>query len=347
MSKSIVAVDLFCSAGGLTKGLIDAGINVKKGFDIDKRAKETYEKNNKGTVYVEKDVCLLSGDEIIEGLDIDNSFLLLAGCAPCQPFSSINLNSNSKDKRKNLILAFARLIRESKPDFVFMENVPGLAGQKGKHIFDEFLKTLSKEGFNYDYDVLNVKKYGVPQNRKRLVLIASKHGPIKIPQGIYGSKEKPFITLKNTISKYPSISAGEKHKFIPNHECRALSPINKERIKHIKKNGGSRNELPAELILECHKKHKGHTDVYGRMRWGDVSPTLTCKCISISNGRFAHPEQDRGISVREAAAIQTFPDDYVFYGNITDTTKWVGNAVPVKFAKVFGEHFIKSSDELD
>jgi len=344
MKRDIIAVDLFCSVGGLTRGLLDAGIKVKKGYDIDKKAKETYERNNKGATFIGKDICDLSTIELIEGLDLKNNFFLLAGCAPCQPFSTINNNSDSKDERRNLILKFAKLIKETKPDFVFMENVPGLAGQKGEHIFKEFLQVLDKEEFEYDYDVLNVKDFGVPQNRKRLVLIASKLGPINLPIKTHGLGKKPYLTVRDVISKYPSLLAGEKHKRIPNHECRSLSNTNKERIRYISKDGGSRTDLPNRLILKCHKNHQGHKDVYGRMRWEDVSPTLTCKCISISNGRFAHPEQDRGISIREAATIQTFPEKYIFYGNITNATKWVGNAVPVKFARVFGEHFIKSNN---
>ena len=133
---------------------------------------------------------------------------------------------------------------------------------------------------------------------------------------------------------------GEKNLFIPNHECRDLSEINRKRLKFIKKDGGSRKDLPRKLILKCHLNHNGHGDVYGRMRWGEVSPTLTCKCTSISNGRFGHPSQNRAISVREAAAIQTFSDNYIFYGNLTDSTRWIGNAVPVKFTRVLGEYFI-------
>lgn len=342
MKKGIIAADLFCSVGGLTRGLLDAGIEVKKGFDIDLDVKETYERNNPGAVFSGKDVCELSGQEVRKGLNLKDNHFLLAGCAPCQPFSSINKNSDEKDKRRNLILKFAQLIKESKPDFVFMENVPGLAGPKGQHIFQSFLQTLDEEKFRYSYGVLNVKDFGVPQSRRRLVLIASRHGQIKLPAPTHGPGRKEYHTVREAISNYPAISAGEKNLKIPNHECRKLSSINLERMRYIKKDGGSRANLPARLVLKCHKNHNGHTDVYGRMCWDSVSPTLTCKCISISNGRFAHPEQDRGISVREAASIQTFPEDYIFYGDISNTAKWVGNAVPVEFARVFGECFIKA-----
>lgn len=342
MGKGILAVDLFCGAGGLTRGLSDAGIQVVKGYDFDGKAIQTYENNNQNSKFFQIDVTKLSAKDLIEGIDRNNNFFLLAGCAPCQPFSSINQNEISKDERKNLVLKFGKLIKETLPDFVFMENVPGLANGKGKTLFNKFLRILSESGYYYDFKVLNVMYYGVPQRRRRLVVIASKHGGVKIPgEASNLSEEKSnIVKLKNILAKYPILNAGEKHPIIPNHEARALSELNLKRLRLTRKNGGSRLDLPKELVLKCHKNHKGHTDVYGRMSLEDVAPTLTCKCTSISNGRFGHPTQDRAISVREAAAIQTFPDDYIFYGNMSENTKWVGNAVPVKFAKVFGDYFV-------
>ncbi|PIN89357.1 DNA (cytosine-5-)-methyltransferase [Candidatus Pacearchaeota archaeon CG10_big_fil_rev_8_21_14_0_10_34_76] len=342
VNKKLVAVDLFCGAGGLTRGLSEAGISVLKGYDFDEKASETYEKNNKNSKFFHIDVVNLKKEELMNGIDRKNNFFLLAGCAPCQPFSLINQKEIGNDERKNLVLKFGKLIEETLPDFVFMENVPGLVNGKGEKIFKKFLGTLDESGYNYDFKILNVMNYGVPQRRKRLVVVASKKSKIKIPESMeeFSKKNSNVIKLREVLGKYPPIIAGEKHSKIPNHEARGLSKINLNRLKLTRKNGGSRTDLPKEYILECHKKHKGHTDVYGRMSFDNVSPTLTCKCTSISNGRFGHPTQNRAISVREAAAIQTFPDDYVFYGNMTDNTKWVGNAVPVKFAKVFGEYFI-------
>ena len=345
MKKGIVAVDLFCGAGGLTRGLLDAGIEVKKGYDIDSKLKNTFEKNNNGVKFYHVDIRNLKKDDILENLDLENNYLLLAGCAPCQPFSEINKKNLKKDQRKYLFLQFGRLIEEIKPDFVFAENVPGLKKGRGKSIFEEFEKILIKEKYFYRSDILDAKNYGVPQKRKRFVLIASRHAPVEIPEATHGPKsfmEKPYVTVRDVISKYPRIKAGKKHEQIPNHESRDLEEINKLRLKYIKKNGGSRLDLPDNLKLKCHSNHEGHTDFYGRMKWDDVAPTLTCKCTSISNGRFAHPTQARGISIREAAALQTFKDDYVFEGTLMETTKWIGNAVPVQFSKVFGDYFIKN-----
>ncbi len=348
MKGEIIAVDLFCGAGGLTKGFSDSGIKVIKGYDFDGKTSETYEKNNKYSKFFQMDITKLNKDELIEGIDRENNFFLLAGCAPCQPFSLINQKEISRDERKNLVLKFGKLIKETLPDFVFMENVPGLLNGKGKKIFKRFLSILNEAGYFYDFKILNVMNYGVPQRRKRLIVIASRFSEVKIPLSIinFSKEDSNFVKLKEVLGKYPPLKAGEKHLKIPNHEARGLSKINLERLKLMRKNGGSRTDLPKEFILKCHKKHKGHTDVYGRMSFDDVSPTLTCKCTSISNGRFGHPIQNRAISVREAAAIQTFPDDYIFYGNMGENTKWVGNAVPVKFAKVFGDYFMKVKETV-
>lgn len=343
MKRGIVAVDLFCGAGGLTRGLLDAGIAVKKGYDIDPKVKETYEKNNPGVKFYHKDVSDIKAEEILEGIDRIENYFLLAGCAPCQPFSNINQKDKENDKRKSLILQVGRLITRLKPDFILIENVPGLKNGKGKHIFDEFEAILDKEGYSYTSKVLDAKDYGVPQKRRRLILLGSKITPLEMPEpthGPQGSDKKPYRTVEETISKYPPISAGKEDPSVPNHRARQLSELNKLRLKHIRKDGGSRSDLPKRLVLECHNSHKGHGDVYGRMAWKSVAPTLTCKCTSISNGRFGHPSQTRGISLREAAALQTFSDNYIFYGAFTEATKWVGNAVPVEFTRVFGDYFI-------
>lgn len=345
--KGVIAVDLFCGAGGLTRGLLDAGIKVKKGFDINQRFKETYEKNNPGVIFSSKDVEHLTKDEILKDIDLKNNYFLLAGCAPCQPFSTLNKQNLKEDNRQSLLLEFSRLVEETKPNFVFIENVPGLATGKGKKIFGKFKKKLDNMDYFYKYEVVDAKNYGVPQKRSRLILIASDKGPIDFPEQTHGNHESviPYVWVREVLSRYPVIRDGSKHKIIPNHETRLLREINRKRMNLTKKNGGSRKDLPDALKLKCHAKHKGHTDVYGRMRWDDVAPTLTCKCTSISNGRFGHPTQRRGISVREAAALQTFADNYVFYETLTLNTLMVGNAVPPLLAKKFGITFLESIGE--
>jgi len=348
MAKNIIAVDLFCGAGGLTRGLLDAGVTVKKGFDNDTGLKDTYEKNNPGAVFISKDISKVTKDDILEGLDRKENFFLLAGCAPCQPFSNLLRKKKRNDSRVNLLLEFARLVSEVKPDFIFAENVPGLKKGKGKKIFEEFEEVLRREGYFFTSDILDAKDYGVPQKRRRLVLLASLHSEVELPEATHshaGKNKSPYVTVKDVIARFPVIRAGTKHKKILNHECRDLDEINKKRLRVIRRNGGSRLDLPKRLRLKCHEEHKGHTDVYGRMKWNDVSPTLTCKCNSISNGRFGHPTQLRAISIREAAALQTFSDSYVFYGNMSQTSRWVGNAVPPLFARCLTEAIIESMPE--
>jgi DNA (cytosine-5)-methyltransferase 1 len=346
LKNGIVAVDVCCGVGGLTRGLLDAGIMVKKGYDIDPRLKKTYEANNEGTKFYLKDIRQLTGPEIKEDMDLEKHYFLIAACLPCQPFSRQNKSKKkNKDSRKYLLNEFIRIIEETIPDFIFMENVPELQ-KDGKRIFNKLLKALDKYGYEHSFDIVDAKDYGVPQKRVRLILMASKYGKIDFPEKTHGPSnisKLPYVTVWDKIADYPFLEAGKKSKIIPNHECRNLSLKNRERMKNIKQDGGSRINLPNELQLKCHMEHSGHTDVYGRMKWDAVAPTLTCKCTSISNGRFGHPSETRGISVREAASLQTFEDTYVFYECLSRTTVWIGNAVPVMLAKIFGNCYINAT----
>lgn len=347
--KGIVAVDFFCGAGGLTRGLIDAGIKVIKGYDNDPKLIDTYEKNNQGVKFYCKDISELKKEDVLEGLDIRNNYLLLAGCAPCQPFSPMLRDGKKRDARRNLLIEFGRLISEIRPDFVFAENVPGLKNGRGKKIFKQFEDILRKEGYFFVSEVLDAKNYGVPQKRRRLVLLASLHCRICIPDGTHGEAEGklPYVTVRDAISGFPRIKAGGINKKVHNHTARTLSKLNIDRLRYIRKNGGTRRDLPEKLMLKCHRMHSGHADVYGRMKWDEFAPTLTCKCTSLSNGRFGHPSQLRAISVREAAALQTFRDDYIFYGTLSDNTKWVGNAVPPVFAGKVVENILNIAKTLE
>jgi len=238
-------------------------------------------------------------------------------------------------------------VEDIKPDYIFMENVPGLGGDPGRDVYVKFKKVLEREKYIYEERIVNAKFYGVPQNRRRLVLFASRCGKIKMPKETHGKEKRPLVTVRKTIEKYSAIKAGETSKKYPNHVARTLTKLNLERMRHTPKDGGSRNDWPEKFILKCHRKRKGYGDVYGRMKWDKPSPTLTCKCTSLSNGRFGHPEQDRAISLREAAAIQTFTDWYVFYGGLIDITRHIGNAVPVKLSEIFGKQFDKFERKIN
>lgn len=345
LPKKIVAIDLFCGAGGLTRGLLDAGIDVVGGFDIAKDASYAYEYNNirangQRCKYFNQDVATVTASQINELISgRKGKHLLLAGCAPCQPFSSQNRNKSPFDDRKNLLLQFARLVQETSPDFVFMENVPGLP-RLAPEVLNFFIEILRQKKLSFiDSGVVNAKWYGVPQNRRRFILLASKK-KIQIPNPACVT-DSQFHTVRDAIAHFPCLQAGEMDSSIPNHRCASLSPLNLRRISLIKHN---RNELPEDLVLPCHKRANSHDDTYGRMSWDSPAPTLTTKFFSISNGRYGHPEQNRAISLREGASIQTFPANYVFSGSMQSVARQIGNAVPPLLAKNMSQAFITNGE---
>ena len=340
--KKITAIDLFCGAGGLTRGLSESGIRVAKGIDIDGTAAETYERNNPGATFVNADIRRISPDEIMDGVRLDGADLLIAGCAPCQPFSKHMDGSKRRYSRRSLIMCFADIIGALRPEYVLVENVPGF-GRSENRYHKEFTRIIRKHGYGYDEKVVNCAEYGVPQSRKRYVLLGATGRDIRIPSGTYGGPGRGFRTVMDAISKYPRISAGESSGRVPNHSAMRLSANNLKRIRFTPRNGGSMGDIPGRMRTRCHKDHPGHTDTYGRMGWHGPSPTLTCRCNSLSNGRFGHPTQNRAISVREAAALQTFPDDYIFHASSTKNATHVGNAVPVAFARRLGAAIIDGS----
>lgn len=338
------AIDFFCGAGGLTRGLLDAGINVVAGIDKEESCRKNYELNNAPAEFfcsdirnIDKKYLLKINPQILD----DPDDLLFAGCAPCQPFSQ---QRKTKGKRLDATILgeLARLVEQLHPGQVLMENVPGITKVKGNSTFRRFLKVLDRNGYSYSYTIIDAKKYGVPQNRRRLVLIAMRQVNASLPPETHGKGLSPYVTVCDAIKRFPILRAGSEHSTIPNHCAAEISELNMERLKHTPKNGGDRTSWPDHLVLDCHKKdYKGHTDVYGRMYWNRPSPALTGKCNSISNGRYGHPTQRRAISLREAAAIQTFPDDYIFYGSKISIALQIGNAVPALLGRVLGEHIVQ------
>jgi DNA (cytosine-5)-methyltransferase 1 len=353
MYKKIKVIDLFCGIGGLTHGLIKEGLDVVAGIDNDPTCKFGYEYNNK-TKFIDKDIIEVTADQINNLFGNDKKTIrVLAGCAPCQPFSKLNLNAITK-KQLEPLEKFAQLIIETQPDIVSMENVSNLA-VKGKYpSFTNFLKALETNGYHYKYEIVDVSEFGVPQKRRRLVLLASKFGEIQLIRRTHKDRR---ITVRDVIKHLEPIKAGEISKKDPLHQSRKLTPINLKRIKATPKNGGSSNSWSEDLILECHKKKSGKTyrhTVYGRMSWDQPSPTMTTQCIGLGNGRYGHPTQDRAISLREAAIFQTFPDNYQFLPPskpiITNkVAKFIGNAVPVRLGSVIGksikEHLSKNYEK--
>lgn len=356
----IKVFDFFSGCGGTSEGLREAGMDIVLALDNNQEALETFERNIKpecGTISEDiRDVETIRIKDMVDKYRINGDKILFCGCAPCQPFSTQNKKRfDSEDKRLNLLSEFLRFVEDCQPDFILCENVPGLQKIDKGGPLPNFINKLKGMGYNVpEPQVVHAEDYGVPQRRKRLVLIASKLGELAYPEIKYGSKPglKPYKTVKDAIgdaTKYPKIKAGEICKVpnIFNHRSAALSDLNLARIQCIKA-GQGRKDWPEELMLECHKKHEGHSDVYGRLEWDKPSVTLTTKCTNISNGRYGHPEQDRALSVREAAALQTFPDDFIFVGNsLGALARQVGNAVPVLLAKTFGKMFIEHNNKYN
>jgi DNA (cytosine-5)-methyltransferase 1 len=336
---------LFCGAGGLTSGLIKAGVEVAVGVDLDPACAYAYEKNNKSK-FLLKSVAEITSSEL-SGFFDSQSYSLLAGCAPCQPFSKYRLGkSDETDGRWNLLKEFQRLVLEVQPDIVTMENVPRLAEQQ---IFSVFTTSLEDAGYSVSAKVVKCAEYGVPQQRERLVMLASKLGPIAmIPATHLAGK-----TVRDAIAGLPPIDAGEGHSKDALHVSARLSPLNLKRIK-ASLPGGTWRDWNDSLVADCHKKKSGKTypSVYGRMVWDQPSPTMTTQFFGFGNGRFGHPEQDRGISLREGAILQSFPKSYQFVKpgtplHFTTVGRLIGNAVPVKLGEAIGKSIVAHVAEIE
>lgn len=331
--KVPVAVDLFCGVGGLTHGFVRAGITVAAGVDSDESCRYGYERNNKPARFVHKDVSRLRADEL-QKLYPANSLRILIGCAPCRPFS-LYTRRKEQNQEYTLLRSFIRLIRDTSPDIVSMENVPQL---RKYPIYSEFLKALEKASYFVWEDLVYCPSYGIPQRRTRLVLLASKLGPISLIPPTHDEDNHP--TVRDAIAHLPRLKSGGISATDPLHRCHDLSDINLARIKVTPKGGGWK-DWPDELKLECHKKKSGESygSVYGRMVWDEPAPTMTTQCCGLGNGRFGHPTQHRAISLREAALFQSFPMKYKFFpkGELPSMgvlERHIGNAVPPKLGRI-------------
>lgn len=346
--NKVEVVDLFCGAGGLTHGLLNAGLSVSKGIDIDIDSKYAYEKNN-DSKFIHKSITELSEKEIQNLFKKDTEIKVLVGCAPCQTFSThtTKYKYGEENSRWGLLNSFLDIIKKTKPEVVSMENVPNLVN---KDIFNTFVQGLMDMNYNIFYKNIYCSDYGVAQKRRRLVLLASKLGKIEIlpPQ------KNEHNTVKDAIGNIEKIVHGQQSKSDVLHKAAKLSEKNLKRIKQSKQ-GGTWRDWSKELILNCHKKKSGSTysSVYGRMKWDKPSPTITTQFYSYGTGRFGHPLQDRALSLREGALLQSFPKNYEFISpeetvSICKVAKLIGNAVPPKLGKVIGlsikEHIKEVND---
>ncbi|MGH1437062.1 MAG: DNA cytosine methyltransferase [Lewinella sp.] len=341
-SKNVLqAVDFFCSAGGVTCGFKQAGIDVLGGIDIDEKCKETYEKNNDAK-FLTADVSNLEIASLKKKFNIrlNQRNLIFIGCSPCQYYSTINTNKTKSKKTRLLLEDFQDFVAYYRPGHVFIENVPGFEKKEGSPI-NRFKEFLDRYGYAYDDKVLNAKNYGVAQSRKRYVLLASRiNKKIRLPVPI----ENEIINVEDVIGNsilFPPIPAGHRDETDFMHTASGLEEINIKRIQATPHNGGDRRSWPEELQPDCYKNHIGHFDVYGRMSWNKPAPTITTRFNGYSNGRYGHPNQDRAISIREGAVLQSFPIDYKFYSsNMGVIAKMIGNAVPPEFAKRLALQFL-------
>lgn len=345
--SDVVCVDLFCGAGGLTEGLQQSGVKVVAGVDFEEACRHPYEANHDGIVFRQADVAELDASTL-DGWFGNAKVSVLAGCAPCQPFSKYarryqkeeDGNSVENDERWSLLNHFGRLVEETMPDIVTMENVPTVI----KHsVFTNFKGTLERLGYKVWVEVIDCSKYGLPQRRHRTVLLASRHGDIKLRDPIACEAR----TVEDVIKGLPILRHGGTDKEDRLHTASRLSELNYERIQHSKP-GGSWRDWPKHLVAECHKKKTGKTypGVYGRMKYDEPAPTLTTQFYGFGNGRFGHPTQARAISLREGALLQGFPPSYSFIPDdepvqFKPLGRMIGNAVPVDLGRVIGESIIK------
>lgn len=340
---NVSAIDLFCGVGGLTHGLVKGGIDVIAGFDVDPACRFSYEANN-AAKFFEQDVATLQVSDV-DRLFKKNTTRLLTGCAPCQPFSTYSRSGRNRhyDSQWPLLLNFGRLVKSIRPELVAMENVPQLLDHE---VFEDFVDHL--EGYKVWHSVIDCSSLGVPQTRKRLVLLASMLGD-KAPS--IESKGREVSTVRKTIEDLPPIRAGQRDPHDSLHIAPTLSNLNMQRIR-ASKPGGTWRDWPEALLADCHKKRSGATypSVYGRMEWDKASPTITTQCFGYGNGRFGHPEQDRAISLREAAMLQTFPRNYLFAPpdaeiKFNKMGKLIGNAVPVRLGEVIADTLLAHVNE--
>jgi DNA (cytosine-5)-methyltransferase 1 len=341
--RKVQVIDAYCGIGGLTHGLVLEGLHVVAGIDNDRSCKTAFEVNNEAK-FISKDIARFTPREL-DALFGNATIRVLVGCAPCQPYSTLTrrrLSAKEKRKRWYPLYRFMRLVIATEPEIVSMENVPDLSNTKKYPVFADFVYALKAAGYHVSYETVDASRYGVPQRRNRLVLLASKLGEIALIPTTHD--EASAVTVRDAIKSLPRLKDGGADRGDPLHRSSKLSALNKQRIAATPRNGGSATSWQKGLKPKCYRRKSGRSymvTVYGRMRWDDPAPTMTTHCTTLGTGRFGHPTQNRAISLREAARFQTFPDDYVFGSpenvGITRTARHIGNAVPVLLGRAIGK----------
>lgn len=338
-ASAVAVLDFFSGCGGTSAGLQAAGMRIAAGVDCDSSAAATYRRNFPDAIFLEEDVRTLEVTALDAAAATAQSGLVISACAPCQPYSTLRRRTPTANRDRSLLLTLLPFVDRLRPDAVVVENVPGMQKVQGASTFRRFVRALEREGYQVEWGVVDCRIYGVPQRRRRLVLLASRHGHLTLPEATHGRGLLPFATVEQWIGDLPPLKAGQVHPNDPNHRAGALGPLNLARIQSLKA-GEGRESWPDHLWLDCHRSFDGHEDVYGRLSPHDTAPVLTTKCTDLTSGRFGHPVQDRALSVREAACLQTFPRGFEFVGGLKSTTRQVGNAVPVLLAQRLGEQIL-------
>lgn len=333
------AVDFFSGAGGMSCGFTQEGVKILAGIDIEKQFKETYLTNHHGAKFINKDITRYQPLELQNelGLNKFDDDLIFIGCSPCQYWSQINTEKHRSSYTNNLIHDFQRFVKFFRPGHVVVENVPGILNKRNNHILLSFLDFLTFHGYKYEHRIIKTEYYGVPQARKRFVLIASRtKQKVQFPEPDTNPEKMTVANFIGEANGFPKIDDGHRDETDFLHSTAKLSEKNKKRVIATPKNGGDRLSWKDEPELQL-AAYKGQDtifrSIYGRMWWNKPSPTITTRFIATSCGRFSHPEEDRGISLREGATLQTFPKDYKFIGGLVSIAKQIGNAVPPEMAK--------------
>ena len=347
-NNTIKAVDFFCSGGGMSYGMQQAGVEILAGIDFDRNCEATYKANIKGAEFIHANVFDLEAEDLQKKLSLkkNDDNLLLIGCSPCQFWSIINTTKEKSAQSKNLLKEFHRFVTYFNPGYVVVENVPGVLKKKEESGLNEFITWLEDKDYKVHFRVHEVSNYGVPQHRKRFTLIANRITKVELEPVITLNKK---VTVRDVLGEqngFPKVKQGHKDNTDFMHTVAGLNALNLERLSLTPQDGGTRLAYVYDkrLAPACHYcKIDGFKDIYGRMWWDKPAPTITTKFYSLSNGRFAHPEEDRAISIREGAVLQSFPINYKFKGtSVAGIARMIGNAVPPKYAEAIGQSIINN-----